>query len=483
MTRTTPLTWMSHDLTMPGPSSLRSLSLATWSMNSGIGSTIIVQIPDFSKLPDPAQKIDLLLEKAAEVEHALMVQYLYSAYSLNLSVTDAQQKADIVDWQRTIRGIAQEEMGHLMTVQNLRLLLGLEPSFIRDDLPMVAGLFPFKTSLNPLDQKTLAEYVIAESPDGRTDIDDIINLATGSGTMLINRVGVLYALIGVVLASNLDEIEQDAQGKDEWSEMVRQVAYLAYEQHPPSKQWHLLDGAFKPGSVSRQAVQNDWSPNNPAVMTPTLKTRQDAKAAIKAIGLQGEGPGESTDMPSHFVRFRRIYRGHDAIRPFPDAKGWVPTLKVPTDPAISDDSSIPGAITNKKTQAWARLADLRYLILLGFLEEYLTAKPVVKDRSALAKALVMTEMKFVIHGLSAKLVSLPRGTTADEVAALPFGLPKGDYSLPTDPAARRKIHTDRLTEAMQLEEQILKDEGLKSDPLISRMQADDHLYLDLLKVS
>jgi hypothetical protein len=54
-----------------------------------------------------------------------MVQYLYAAYSLKSSAeaTDPGQVAVLNDvyeksWPQVIKGVAREEMGHLMTVQN-----------------------------------------------------------------------------------------------------------------------------------------------------------------------------------------------------------------------------------------------------------------------------------------------------------------------------------------------------------------------------
>jgi hypothetical protein len=55
-----------------------------------------------------------------------MVQYLYAAYSLapdNDGLTLEQQQA-VRDWQATILEIAREEMGHLVSVQNLLQLIG-----------------------------------------------------------------------------------------------------------------------------------------------------------------------------------------------------------------------------------------------------------------------------------------------------------------------------------------------------------------------
>lgn len=52
----------------------------------------------------------LLLHVAAEIEHALMVQYLYAAYSLGGPQVPAEKRAAVQNWQAIILGIAKEEM-------------------------------------------------------------------------------------------------------------------------------------------------------------------------------------------------------------------------------------------------------------------------------------------------------------------------------------------------------------------------------------
>src|SRR3954470_682974 len=59
-----------------------------------------------------------LLKFAAEVEHALMAQYLYTYVSIVNVGTPA------VDHEREVLNVAIQEMGHLATVQNILMLLG-----------------------------------------------------------------------------------------------------------------------------------------------------------------------------------------------------------------------------------------------------------------------------------------------------------------------------------------------------------------------
>src|ERR1700757_1582011 len=76
-----------------------------------------------------------LLHIAAEIEHALMVQYLYAAYSLGGSEVPVDQQKEVLSWQQSILGIAKEEMGHFLTVQNVLRLIGGELNLSREDFP------------------------------------------------------------------------------------------------------------------------------------------------------------------------------------------------------------------------------------------------------------------------------------------------------------------------------------------------------------
>ncbi|MDX5299766.1 MAG: ferritin-like protein, partial [Gammaproteobacteria bacterium] len=54
----------------------------------------------------------MLLKIDAGIEHALMVQYLYAAYSLGGEQVPYDQRKRVREWQQTILSIAKEEMGH-----------------------------------------------------------------------------------------------------------------------------------------------------------------------------------------------------------------------------------------------------------------------------------------------------------------------------------------------------------------------------------
>jgi hypothetical protein len=98
-----------------------------------VGRALLGEVTEFG-LPEPKAKEDKKTpqaEAAAEVEHALLTEYLYAAYSLTPGPT-----APAAQLRRTIVRIAVEEMGHLITVQNLLLALGEAPYFDRENVPL-----------------------------------------------------------------------------------------------------------------------------------------------------------------------------------------------------------------------------------------------------------------------------------------------------------------------------------------------------------
>src|SRR5262245_20842753 len=108
----------------------------------------------------------MLLHVAAEIEHGLMVQYLYAAYSLGgpEATTTPKRRKLIKRWQKNLLTVAKEEMGHLLTVQNILCLLGAPTHFAREDYRWTVPYYPFPFRLEKLTRSSLACYVYAEMP-------------------------------------------------------------------------------------------------------------------------------------------------------------------------------------------------------------------------------------------------------------------------------------------------------------------------------
>ncbi|MEA2231908.1 MAG: hypothetical protein QOD83_1724 [Solirubrobacteraceae bacterium] len=105
-------------------------------------------------------------------------------------------------WQETILGMAKEEMGHLMTVQNLHTALGLPLNLDREDYPWGSEFYPFDFTLQRLTLDSLATYVCAESPADWSgpEADEIRARAASEADGPVNRVGQLYDAIKRILA-------------------------------------------------------------------------------------------------------------------------------------------------------------------------------------------------------------------------------------------------------------------------------------------
>src|ERR1700739_2642366 len=214
----------------------------------------------------------MLLGVAAEIEHSLMVQYLFAAYSLGGPQVPHELSGDVQAWQTTILGIAKEEMGHMVSVQNLRTALGLPLHLDREDYPWGSGFYPFQFTLQRLTLDSLATYVCAESPpdwDG-SEAEEIKARAAQEAHDEVNRVGALYEAIKEILSdrSRIAETAFDAASVprqasfDEWGRGCREGA--------------------RDGSEAERGIPS------PDLLILEVSSRDTAIEALHEIGEQGE---------------------------------------------------------------------------------------------------------------------------------------------------------------------------------------------------
>ncbi len=116
------------------------------------------------------------LGKAAELEHLVMLQYLFAAFSLKQNVGEgvsAEQLAAIQRWRRMLLEIGEQEMLHLALVQNLLTAVGAAPRFARPNFPMPAYSYPagVRIELLPFGEAALRHFAFLERPEGM-DVED-----------------------------------------------------------------------------------------------------------------------------------------------------------------------------------------------------------------------------------------------------------------------------------------------------------------------
>jgi hypothetical protein len=112
-----------------------------------------------------------MLCQAAELEHGIMCQYLFAAFSLKQRADEglSPEELDAVTrWRRTIAHVASEEMLHLALVQNVLSAIGAAPHLTRPNLPAPAHHFPAAVNLTlvPFGEPALRHFMFLERPEG-----------------------------------------------------------------------------------------------------------------------------------------------------------------------------------------------------------------------------------------------------------------------------------------------------------------------------
>ena len=121
-------------------------------------------VRDFS---DPYLELVRLLHEAAEVEHSLMIQYLYAAFSMKSEYSGVV--GDGAPGTDTFLGVAVQEMQHLGLVNRLLAALGSTPNLLTQNLPYEPDIYPFDISLEACGPVSLAKYSYCEAPAGALD--------------------------------------------------------------------------------------------------------------------------------------------------------------------------------------------------------------------------------------------------------------------------------------------------------------------------
>ena len=112
-----------------------------------------------------------MLCEAAELEHGIMCQYLFAAFSLKQREDEgltAGELAAVDRWRKNISHVATEEMLHLALVHNLLSAIGAAPHFGRPNLPAPAHHYPAGVNLTlvPFGEQALQHFIFLERPEG-----------------------------------------------------------------------------------------------------------------------------------------------------------------------------------------------------------------------------------------------------------------------------------------------------------------------------
>lgn len=409
-------------------------------------------------LPEPAEMpfevpaqfngkdyITLLLHVDAEIEHGLMLQYLYSAYSIGgLGIGEIYWER-VHSWKNIILGIAKEEMGHFISVQNVLKIIGAPLNFGRESYPWDVPFYPFPFTLERFTLKSLAKYVYAEAPadwlNGNDPIAIEINESVHAQASDPHTVGALFKV--------LLQLIQDPEV--------------------------IPDEAFQPGTYPYQAKFDEWGrgyagggrgstgnsefTKSPDVLVAPLLSRDDAYNALCEIAEQGEGEEvDDAGTPSHFKRFLFIYEDFKAILAETDGD-FDPAYNVATNPYAGKPNDAGSAsnqpademeqnvITSLDAILWANLFDIRYRLLLNFLNHsFLLDDGNNNIGSFTPRGLIINSTfgeMYNLRSLATILVQTPLAADSKLMTGPPFTSPYS-FDLPFGEHNRWRFHRDLL---------------------------------------
>lgn len=356
-----------------------------------------------------------MLCAAAELEHALMCEYLFAAFSLKRSVDEGltkEQLAAVQRWRSVILLVAKQEMLHLAINCNLVSSLGASPHLSRPNLPQPAKHYPsgVRLTLLPFGEQALRHFLFLERPEGM-DIADAEGLA---------------AVDTALPVMGKEEIAPHLQDFATVGHLYRSIE--AGFRHL-SEQWGDERLFIVPGNAQASGELFGWPELGP------ITSCDAAVAAIEAIVEQGEGArGEWRN--AHFGRFLEVLNEYLAmLEVSPGLEVARPVLPVLVRPPETGD--LVDLISDPFTARVADLGNVAYEVLLQLLYRLLCHVDETDEQIKTLADVGVGMMFDVIEPLADILTTLPVGLEHPGKTAGPgfelFYQP--DYLLPHRTAA------------------------------------------------
>lgn len=176
---------------------------------------------------NPYLELIRLLKEASEIEHDLMVQYLYGGFSLKPAY--AEIVGAPAPSTTSFMGVSIQEMQHLGAVNRLLVELDASPVLTRQDFPYESDIYPFAFELTALGPASLAKFTYCEaapdalnkSSNGAPRLLDQLKTTLG-GSIAPNHVGHLYDAV----IETLDEVKKAGAARiefDKWDEDLKHI--------------------------------------------------------------------------------------------------------------------------------------------------------------------------------------------------------------------------------------------------------------------
>ncbi len=358
------------------------------------------------------------LGKAAELEHLIMLTYLFAAFSLKQRVEEGitpDALAAVQRWRRTLIEISEQEMLHLALVQNLLTAVGAAPRLARPNFPLPAHLYPagVRIELLRFSEPALRHFAFLERPEGMA-VDD------AEGFEALERA------VDLPHEEAEDEIVPYLQEFDTIGQLYRSIQ-VGIEQLAE----RLGPDRLFVGPPDAQATAEHFRWAELVAVTDVAS----ANRAIDTIVEQGEGArGEWRD--AHFGRLLGILDEYQAMRAADPSFEPARPVTVANVRPQAHGAGLP-IITDPGTMRCMDLLNVVYEVLLQLLSRYFAHADESPEQLAVLADISVGLMYAAVKPLGSVVTSLPISFDRPGVTAGPgFELfYQVDYLLPHRAAA------------------------------------------------
>lgn len=371
------------------------------------------------------------LAKAAQLEHLVMCQYLYTAFTMKDREDDglpAAQLEAVKRWRKTLLQIAQQEMLHLALVENLLTAVGAAPVLGRPNFPLPAHAYPagIRMELLPFGETSLRHFAYLERPEGLDVADD-------------EAFAALEEAVPLPMADE-DEIGPRLQDFETIGGLYRAIE-LGIERLAE----RFGEDRLFLGPPDAQATEEHFRWPELVAVTDVASARR----AIDTIVEQGEGArGEWKE--AHFGRLIGVLEEYLAM------KAGDPSFE-PARPVVAahvrerEDGRVVPIITEGFTSRAVDLLNAVYEVLLQLLARYFAHTDETPQQLAVLADVAVSLMYGAIKPLGGLVTRLPVGAAHPGQTAGPtFELfYEADYLLPHRDAAWL-VMEERLRDVAEL---------------------------------
>jgi CDGSH-type Zn-finger protein/truncated hemoglobin YjbI len=383
--------------------------------------------PEAAFVIEHREALIYMLCEAAELEHGIMCQYLFAAFSLKQREDEgltAEQLDAVTRWRRAVSHVATEEMLHLALVHNLLSAVGAAPHLGRPNLPAPARHYPAGVNLTlvPFGEAALRHFMFLERPEGME---------------LKGASGIDAPVHDAVPLMSEEDIVPQLQDFATVGHLYRSIEHGLAHLCEKFGERNLFVGPPR-AQASRQHYQ--WSG------LVTVTDLASAQKAVDTILEQGEGARGHWEH-AHFGQFVQIldeYRQMSAADP--DFDPVRPVMFATVRPCEHDDS-VP-RIGEQVTARCSDLFNVSYEILLQMLERYFAHTEETDEQLGTLADATVSLMFEVLKPLGNLITTLPVGPEHPGMNAGPsFELfYENDYLMPHRGAAWALLE-ERVREA------------------------------------